>query len=237
MICTAVFEKADKTRELLREWLVRYLVQAGREMNLLWFTEDFTEERLKKYAKMIHFALISLNDESGEKTGKLLYRLNPECRICYYRTDMCALLPLLPTRPAAFFLQKDAKNEEEFQGILTRILEELTESEDIFSYEGRKGLYCIPLSHIRYLQSDRKHVLVYTDSGEEDLRFFSRLSIIERRLDGRFVRIHKSYIVNSRFVRSLEKREHVVRLSDGEELPVSDAYYEKALAKFREIRG
>ena len=109
MICAAVFETDERVRELLREWMVEYLIQENRELNLLWFTQDVTEEKLEKYAKKISFAVISLDREEGRKAGELLYRLNPECRIAYYRCASCALEPLLPTRPSAFFLRKDEK--------------------------------------------------------------------------------------------------------------------------------
>ena len=236
MICAAVFETDERVRELLREWMVEYLIQENRELNLLWFTQDVTEEKLEKYAKKISFAVISLDREEGRKAGELLYRLNPECRLAYYRCASCALEPLLPTRPSAFFLRKDEKGKEELQKVLGRILEELSGAEDLFFYEGRKGMYCIPLAHILYLQSDLKYVEVHTASGE-GLRLFSRLSPLEPRLDGRFVRIHKSYIVNSRYVESVHKAGHLVRLSGGEALPVSDAWYGRALERLRALKA
>lgn len=236
MICAAVFETDERVRELLREWTVEYLIRENRELNLLWFTQNVTEQKLEKYAKRISFALISLDRDAGRRAGELLYRLNPECRIAYYRWEPCALEPLLPTRPAAFFLRKDDRGKEELQKILDRILEELSGAEDIFFYEGRKGMYCIPLSHIRYLQSDLKYVEIHTVSGE-GLRLFSRLSPLEPQLDGRFVRIHKSYIVNSRYVETLDKGAHLVRLSGGETLPISDAWYGRALERLRELKA
>lgn len=234
MICAAVFEKKEKSRELLREWLVRYLVQSNRELNLLWFTGDMTREKLDRYASGIDFALISLDGEEGRKAGALLYEKNPECRICYYRSGPCALEPLLPTRPAAFFLQE--QGEPEFQKILGRILEELSGAKDIFFYEGRKEMYCLPMAQILYLQSDLKYVQIHSRT-RGDLRLFSKLSSLEGRLDGRFVRIHKSYIVNSSYVEAVDKKKHMVRLSDGEQLPVSDAWYERTLERFREMKN
>ena len=126
MICAAVFETDERVRELLREWTVEYLIRENRELNLLWFTQNVTEQKLEKYAKRISFALISLDRDAGRRAGELLYRLNPECRIAYYRWEPCALEPLLPTRPAAFFLRKDDRGKEELQKILDRILEELS---------------------------------------------------------------------------------------------------------------
>lgn len=234
MIYTAVFEQNKENRDLLREWIVRYLIRSGREMDLLWFTTGVTGEKLKKYAKKIDIALISLEKTEGIKAGQLLYRENPECRICYYSSAACDLEPLLSTRPAAFFLKK--RGEAAFAQTLGALLEELTEARDIFFYEGKTGMYCIPLARILYLQSDLKYVLVHVDGGE-DIRFFSRLSQVEDRLDGRFVRIHKSYIVNSGHVKFWDKKLHTVHLSNGESIPISDAQYEGAAEKLRKLRN
>lgn len=103
MICAAIFEQNQEVRELLRENMVRYLVKKDRELELMWFTRRTSREKLEKYAKKIHFAMISLENEAGIQAGQLLYRLNPECRICYYHSSDCDLEPLLSTRPVAFF--------------------------------------------------------------------------------------------------------------------------------------
>lgn len=233
MICAAVFEQKQENRELLREWIVRYLIRTNREMDFLWFTQKVTGEKLEKYAKKIDFAMISLENEAGIEAGRLLYRLNPECRICYYHSAVCDLEPLLPTRPIAFFLQRCG--ETAFRQILDSLLEELAGARDVFFYEGRKGMYSIPLAHILYLQSDLKYVLVHVDA-EEDVRFFSQLSQVEDRLDSRFVRIHKSYIVNSEYVEFVDKKRHLVRLSNEETLPISDAQYGGAVEMLRNLK-
>ena len=39
MICGAVFDTNENSRTRIRQWLIRYLMQASREMDMLWFTE------------------------------------------------------------------------------------------------------------------------------------------------------------------------------------------------------
>lgn len=233
MIRAAIFETDPASRALLREWIVRCLVRTDMELELLWFTKETAKEKLDKYVKTVQLALISLDAETARSFGRSLYRMNPECRICYYRTKPCDLEPLLDTRPAAFFLWK--RGEEAFQNCLTGLLRELTDAKDMFFYEDRKGITCIPYARILYLQSDLKHAEVVTDSGEA-LRFFSKLSQLEQLLDGRFLRIHKSYIVNIRFVEAVDRKRHEVRLTSGDALPVSDTWYEKTLESVRKLK-
>ena len=71
MICAAVFETDERVRELLREWTVEYLIRENRELNLLWFTQNVTEQKLEKYAKRISFALISLDRDAGRRAGDI----------------------------------------------------------------------------------------------------------------------------------------------------------------------
>ena len=44
-------------------------------------------------------------------------------------------------------------------------------------------------------------------------------------------------IVNSRYVETLDKGAHLVRLSGGETLPISDAWYGRALERLRELKA
>lgn len=230
MICGAVFDTNENSRTRIRQWIIRYLMQASREMDMLWFTEAVSDEKIAKYSSRIHFALICLDDEAGAEIGQNLYRENPACRICYYRTEPCDLVPLLSSRPISFYLWK--KGEKAFTQTLDAITNELSTSKDLFQYETRRDLYLIPLRNILYVQSDLKYVVIHTVSGTEE-RLFAKLSQVEDKLNSRFVRVHKSFIVNSDYVTFVDKKEHTVVLAGGEHIPISEAQYEQAMQKFR----
>ena len=80
MICAAVFETDERVRELLREWTVEYLIRENRELNLLWFTQNVTEQKLEKYAKRISFALISLDRDAGHSGKQISGLWKRECQ-------------------------------------------------------------------------------------------------------------------------------------------------------------
>lgn len=231
MICTSVYDTNQKNRNQIREWIVDYLIRVGMDMDILWFTKGFSEEKIHKPIVM-HIALVSLDDEAGFEIGKKLYKMNPECRILYYSARQQDVPALLPTRPICVYLWHEGK--EVFQQKLRMVLDDISHSQNNFYLETRKDIFFIPYRDILYLQSDLKHVRIHSLDTTENI-ISAKLSQLEPKLDSHFVRIHKSYIVNSCHVRSIDKKNHTVMLLNGEVLPISDAQYDAAVKKFRDL--
>jgi DNA-binding LytR/AlgR family response regulator len=83
----------------------------------------------------------------------------------------------------------------------------------------KQGSYRIPLHEISYVES-RARVFVIHRGDLGDLEFYGRLDDFEGELgDPRFLRCHKSYIVNLDYVRAIEGGEFI--LEGGEALRIS----------------
>lgn len=230
MICGAVFDVNEESRTYIRKWLIDYLIKENMEMDMLWFTEETSDETIAKYVKKIHFALICIDCEAGEKMGKILYKLNPSCRICYYCAEKCDVLHLLSSRPIGFYVWNHG--EEVFYKTIGMIINEILAAEDVLKYETKRGLYLIYMRNILYLQSDLKYVQIHTINGSEE-RIFAKLTQIEEKLNNCFVRVHKSFIVNGDYVDFIDKKEHLAVLCNGERIPISEAQQKRVIEKFR----
>lgn len=84
----------------------------------------------------------------------------------------------------------------------------------------RQGTSCqvILLSQILYCEVQRRKIYIHLSDGiVQD--YYEKLDDFERRVDGRFFRCHRSYLVNLEYVRGCSAGQ--VRLSQGSEIPLS----------------
>ena len=234
MICLAVFEPDQTRKATVKEWLVRYAVRKNCEMELLWFVEQDPVPKIERHAEAIQIALVDLDFEKGAAAGTALYEKNPDCRILYYRSSPCDLEPLLCSRPISFCLWEAGR--EAFLEKLDRVYTEVTLAQATFRYETKCRMYLLPKRNILYFQSDLRYVNICLSGGESP-RILAKLSQIESLAGPFFLRIHKSYLVNSGHILWMDKKNRTVLLSNGEQLPVSEAQYEKVCAALRPAGG
>ena len=93
----------------------------------------------------------------------------------------------------------------------------------------------IPVNQIQYLEAADDYVKIVTSEGsflkKRTMNFFE-----QSMANHNFVRVHRSYIVNSQLITRIdpyEKDSHQILLSNGSKLPVSKAGY----AKLKDVLG
>ena len=86
---------------------------------------------------------------------------------------------------------------------------------------------------ISYLESNDSEVWIHTSTGES-LRTKTKISQWEQQLDDRFLRIHRSYIVNTAHVGEY----HPSRVNvGGQEIEISRKYKDTARLRFESPAG
>lgn len=119
---------------------------------------------------------------------------------------------------------------EKLNAVLDRAIERLKIRENSLLLKLPGGIVRLPLYEIRYLESEKNYVSIHAD---ETYRIKRALTEIKKELDESFFQIHRSYIINLRFVRKAAKME--VTLKDSTILPLSKKWYEglnQALIKY-----
>lgn len=131
-------------------------------------------------------------------------------------------------------VQKEPKAEN-----ISKLAEHIAEKQEMLDrvvVKTGSKIKVIPVEQILYVESQDDYVMIYSSDGkylkQQTMKYF------EQHLEpGKFLRIHRSYIVNIDTIKQLElyeKNSYLAVLSNGAKLKVSDTGYKslKSLMKF-----
>lgn len=106
-----------------------------------------------------------------------------------------------------------------FMQTMERLVADLCNSSDT-NLLVRKGNDCriIPFDDIVYCEIINRKIFLHLDQ-REIIDYYDKIENLEKKLDGRFFRCHRSYLVNMRHLRSYRKA--TAYLDNGEAIPVS----------------
>jgi DNA-binding LytR/AlgR family response regulator len=93
---------------------------------------------------------------------------------------------------------------------------------DVLTVNIGADIYKVPLGEIVYVEALEKKISLVTKN--KCLSFYARLATLEEKLQGRFTRCHRSFLVNLAQVREVRFGEGVVVMANGARVPVSRTY-------------
>lgn len=99
-----------------------------------------------------------------------------------------------------------------------------------FAYYHRPVYHSTPLNHILYFSSEGRCIRLVTKNGSDS--FYGRLGELEENLgvkNCRFIRIHQSYLVNTKYIASYNHKS--ITLFNGEEISISKPDYYQAVKR------
>lgn len=177
----------------------------------------------------IYFLDIELEDSEmdGVAIGKLIRELDPLGKIIYVisHTEMSMKILKSNIEPTDYIVKEDLYDlKENVEQILSKIFEDFQMSQiqkDIFKIEFNDEIKFLPIKEIQYFSTSlgAPHKLeVHLTHAQ--LQFYEKIKEIEK-MHRNFIRCHKSYVINTQNVRSINKKTREVTLANGETIPVS----------------
>lgn len=212
----------DETRELdtIEAFVGKWGKTRQRALNLLRF--DCGEKLLAAIAAGERFDLVFLDIFMGSKDGVAVAReirkADRDCAIVFTTNSRDHAIDGFGVR-ATHYLIKPVAETELFEA-LDRAMHDLAGScAKRVQITTRHEIHSLDIRDIRYAESRARIVTVHTRSGV-DIAYYDKLDNFERLCDDeRFLRCHKSFLVNLDYARSIVNT--VVKLDSGEEIPVS----------------
>lgn len=131
---------------------------------------------------------------------------------------------------ALHYLIKPA-DERKLMPVLDRAVSNLTYRQRAVLLSSPDGDVKVSLADIYYVESENVHVAVHTPSGV----YRSRISLAKfsEQLDETFLKVHRSYIVNLKYVKKITRTD--ITMVNGDLVPISRGMYDEvyaALIKF-----
>lgn len=153
---------------------------------------------------------------SGEETAEYIIGSEKTLPIIFVTNHDDFVFSSFRYRPFGFLRKRYIDSE--LEDIIKRIDKYLAEIERCYTFNSHNKLISVRLNDINYIEVYGHETLVHTANAV--LTTSKALFTIEKELsEYGFIRTHKSYIVNTRYIFSVERNSII--LSNGENLPVS----------------
>lgn len=169
---------------------------------------------------------------NGMDTGKKLRELGCKSEIIYLTTSEDYVFDAYDISPVNY-LVKDKTSTARFEEVFLRAVILARKKEiDMFVCESGNVQKVIPIKEISFFEIWKRVVTVHYN-GNETVSFYSTMEQLEGRLLHKgFVRIHRSYIVNLRYIANFGQNS--LGLKTGVEIPIGVTYMKQVRQAFRE---
>lgn len=188
-VCDDLRQDREKLRDSLKDALAQRRV-AGDVM--LFVSGDALLERLSRESFDAYFLDIYMEGLSGVETAYRLRERDPEAVLVFTTTSSGHMAEGFDVG-AVHYLVKPV-TPETVGPALDRCLKRMKKQERYISLTVDRAERNVLLSAIRYAESHERQCLITTASGV--LTPYIRIGELEAMLDGRFLRCHRSFVIN-----------------------------------------
>lgn len=235
MMQIAICDDERYYRKKIKELVQQYLERRGLPYMLSLFSsgEEFLEQRENAIKYDIVFMDINMSETDGIRTAERMRAFHSETYLVFVTAFINYVLEGYKV-DAVRYIMKDTLDTA-VEECMDAILQKMHVSQVSFCFlEGERKLYT---DNILYVES-RKHKVIfyYMESEMRTYEMYEKLDRIEIALDGYgFFRVHKSYLVNMKHLRSVNN--YRAELDTGEELPIPRSKYQAVKEAFVAYKG
>lgn len=239
MFCIAICDDEEYFRIREKQLILNYMANKTYRCKIDMFNSGKEILNLKKAVSQYDIIFLDVNMEEidGIETAKEIRKMTNDVYIVFVTAFINYALEGYKVDAVRYLLKDDECLEKAINECLDTILQKMDYEEHkmVFEFqEGKKGIY---LEDIIYIESNL-HKLIFHMAGKDAVKYtmYAKLDDISESLQGTgFCRIHKSYLVNFKYVESVER--YKAELLDGQSLSISKARYLETKNEFVCYRG
>lgn len=201
------------------------------EIDVFTFGEALCKEMERTEYDLI-FLDIELPKMNGVQIGTYIREVqkNDVVQIAYISSKQGYAMELFDVRPINFLVKP--LDEGKVGKVLNAYIKINGGKRDLFRYKKGFSLYRIEIYKIKYFVREGRKVIMHTLEGEVEF-YESMEKIYETAKQYGFLFIHKSYMINSRYIKKLSYDK--VLMTDDKELPISQSRRKEIREMFQQM--
>lgn len=232
MINFIICDDIEKYRTMIKRVIVKYMMKNKLEYKTHIF-KDYDEEFLKIINKKLSFKIYILDIEAPSMSGidiARIIRKKDTDSVLIFLTGHQELTPVIMKNDFLFlsFINKFENCEERLYETIDKALH-IFGKKKVIKFKDNGIIYTIPLEDILYITRDsidRKCLLV-TDYNK--FKLSKNLNEIEELLDDNFIKTHRACFMNTKRIRSYNKRQRIVTFDNGMSNDLISSRFDKEL--------
>ncbi|MEG1311231.1 MAG: LytTR family DNA-binding domain-containing protein [Romboutsia sp.] len=231
MIRIGICEDEKDIQSLIKDYIDIILKNTEYEVQKY----DSGEELLESNFKYIDILLldIQMGQLNGMDTARKIREVDNNMEIIFTTSLIDYVQDGYEVR-AYRYLLKPIELEELEKHVLNCIKEIKKKKNNYIIIENKSNTYKIYSNEITYIEVQKKNMLIHTINKKYDIRY--SLNKIEKDLNlDKFVRCHKSFLVNLNYVENIKP--NIAILESGEEVSISRYRYKDVKEKFLKFLG
>ncbi len=221
MLNIAICDDIDIIAKGLAKRTEKFFKEKGIEIK----TEIFTDsEQLDKKCREFCYDLLLLDIDmpglSGFQIADRIRKYNNYVTIIFVTGCDELVYDAFLFRPFAFI--RKSRLDEEFNVILQRYINHVERQNKVYEFETHDGNVKVKANDIVYMYTIRHNMYLYLNSGETVIiatRRYTLNQLEKLLLEYGFIRTHKEYIINYRYIKALEDK--YIILCNDTRLPIS----------------
>lgn len=185
----------------------------------------------------LYFLDIDLNSNiNGIKLAEEIRKYDPRGFIIFITThaEMSYLTFLYKVEAMDYIIKDDNLNiQTRIHECILNACERCTNirrnSQENFNFKIQDKYISIELNEIIFFETSTTVHKLVLHSQNRQIEFYGRIKEIEKKLDSRFIRCHRSYLINKYNIKEIDLKKRIVYMSNGEECLVSSRLIKKLI--------
>lgn len=216
MINIAICDDEEVMSDELATLLYEFFSPKNIEIKIFQFSSGSALLKSNKHLDLI-FLDIRMNGTNGMDVARILRGRNYKGYFIFVTVMEDLVFHSFEVQAFDYFVKP--VNHERFIKTMERLLSVMQNASEtnLFIQRGNEWSI-IPFDDIMYCEIINRKIYLHLEQ-QEVIDFYEKLENMEKKLDNRFFKCHRSYIINLKYVRTYKKDRAC--LCNGEEIPVS----------------